>query len=106
MEQERLEHQRNALWVCMNIGSAVAVEVDKVSIQSSLILVLPNSSCVTRVERTTLPAMSHTSHMTFAPALQRLEMCRQLLETVDPDKDIQGFIKANGLGSVRPGLLT
>ena len=31
MEQERLEHQRNALWVCMNIGSAVAVEVDKVN---------------------------------------------------------------------------
>eukprot|EP00041_Stephanoeca_diplocostata_P004959 m.53838 g.53838 ORF g.53838 m.53838 type:complete len:415 (+) comp15469_c0_seq2:352-1596(+) len=29
MEVERLEHQRNALWVCSNICSAVTVEVDK-----------------------------------------------------------------------------
>eukprot|EP00035_Acanthoeca_spectabilis_P023484 m.449574 g.449574 ORF g.449574 m.449574 type:complete len:406 (+) comp19840_c0_seq1:116-1333(+) len=65
METERLEHQRNALWVCLNISSAVAVEVDK-----------------------------------------RLEMCRQALESIDVEKDIQTFIKStsgpNGLGSVRP----
>mmetsp|Transcript_8673 Transcript_8673/g.22433 ORF Transcript_8673/g.22433 Transcript_8673/m.22433 type:complete len:408 (+) Transcript_8673:115-1338(+) len=65
MEDERLSHQRNALWVCMNIGSAVAVEVDK-----------------------------------------RLEMCRQTLETIDVEKDIQQFIKgssaSHGLGASRP----